>query len=68
MNIAIVGYGKMGKEIENLALARNHQIILVVDKHNSVQLLQGDLTNIDVAIEFSTPESAFQNIQSLIRK
>lgn len=66
MNIAIIGYGKMGKEIEKMALARNHQILWIVDKENSDQLLTRDLNDIDVAIEFSTPESAFFNISNLI--
>ena len=67
MNIAIVGYGKMGKEIEKMALARNHLIKLIVDQENSELLETGDLSKIDVAIEFSTPDAAFTNIRNLVQ-
>ena len=63
MNIAIVGYGKMGKEIEKLAQERNHSVILRIDEHNSKSLNKDDFKNVDVAIEFSSPDSAFSNIK-----
>lgn len=62
MNIAIIGYGKMGKEIEKVAIQRNHQVKLIVDKANESSFVADNLKNIDVAIEFSTPDSAFYNI------
>ncbi len=62
MNIAIIGYGKMGKEIEKIALERNHQVGLVIDENNVNNITQEDFKNIDVAIDFSIPESAFKNI------
>lgn len=61
MNIAIIGYGKMGKTIERIALKRNHscQIIARDTNLNSIQ-------KPDVAIEFSVPEAAFQNIKNML--
>ena len=62
MKIALLGYGKMGKEIEKTALERNHQISLVIDISNLKELTVENLGKADVAIDFSTPGSAFQNI------
>mgnify|MGYP006282952077 CR=1 FL=1 len=62
MNIAIIGYGKMGREIEKIARSRNHQIGLVIDQENMDDLHADNLQEIDVAIEFSAPEAAFENI------
>ncbi len=61
MNIAIIGYGKMGKEIETLAIQRGHKIRLIIDKHNLLELNDKNLEEIDVAIEFTTPETAYDN-------
>jgi len=62
MNIAILGYGKMGKEIEKIALERNHKVLLIIDIENQSDLTREDLLNIDVAIDFSIPDSAYSNI------
>ncbi len=62
MNIAIIGYGKMGKEIEKIAKERNHNINLIIDVNNISDLNSENFKNIDVAIEFSTPETATDNI------
>jgi len=62
MNIALIGYGKMGKEIEQIAISRGHKIILKVDINNAATYTEKDLQTADVAIEFSTPESAVNNI------
>lgn len=62
MNIALIGYGKMGKEIEQIALSRQHKIVLKVDVNNSDTFTIDELKKADVAIEFSTPESAVKNI------
>jgi 4-hydroxy-tetrahydrodipicolinate reductase len=62
MNIALIGYGKMGKEIEKIALSRGHIITLKVDAHNASSFSLNELKKADVAIEFSTPESAINNI------
>lgn len=61
MKIAIIGYGKMGKEIEQIAVSRGHSIVLKVDKDNQLNYIE-ELKNADVAIEFSTPDSALTNI------
>ena len=62
MRIAIIGYGKMGKEIEKLAIERGHSIGLIIDKDDLIKLSSENLKNIDVAIEFTTPDSAYHNI------
>jgi 4-hydroxy-tetrahydrodipicolinate reductase len=62
MNIAIFGYGRMGKEIEQIALDRGHVVLLKVDENNLNSITAKEFENIDVAIEFSVPESAFSNI------
>ncbi len=62
MKIAIIGYGKMGKEIEQIAVSRGHTIVLTVNKSNLNTYSLEDLKKADVAIEFSTPQSAVTNI------
>ncbi|MBN2480397.1 MAG: 4-hydroxy-tetrahydrodipicolinate reductase [Bacteroidales bacterium] len=62
MNIALLGYGKMGKEIEKTALQRNHQIVLVIDVNNLGDLTVNNLKKADAAVDFSTPASAYNNI------
>lgn len=62
MNIAILGYGKMGREIEKISLERNHKIPLIIDIDNQSELTTENLSSIDVAIDFSIPESAWSNI------
>jgi|TARA_B100000780_G_scaffold65167_1_gene42767 4-hydroxy-tetrahydrodipicolinate reductase len=62
MNIAILGYGKMGKEIEQISTERGHKIIYKIDKDSIIQ----DLNGVDVAINFSTPQSAFKNISNAL--
>ncbi|SVA22499.1 uncharacterized protein METZ01_LOCUS75353 [marine metagenome] len=59
MKIAILGYGKMGKEIEKISLERGHDIIFKIDKDSKVENIKGA----DVAINFSTPDSAVKNIE-----
>ena len=62
MKIALIGYGKMGKTIDQLAQAAGHEVILRIDVHNSQDLQAASLSQADVAIEFTRPESAFNNI------
>ncbi len=62
MNIALIGYGKMGKEIEAIALSRGHTIILKVSSENATTYSVEELKKADVAIEFSTPEAVVRNI------
>lgn len=61
MNIALIGYGKMGKAIEEIALERGHSIIAVANSENPLHSL--DLSKIDVAIEFTKPDLAVDHIQ-----
>ncbi len=61
MNIALIGYGQMGKEIEKIAMERGHNISLIIDKDNKADLNSENLTKVDVAIEFSRPEIAVDN-------
>jgi len=62
MKIAILGYGKMGKEIEKIALDRKHKITLIIDINNLNDFTVDNLKKAEVAIDFSTPESAYTNI------
>ncbi|WP_445956466.1 4-hydroxy-tetrahydrodipicolinate reductase [Yeosuana sp.] len=62
MKIALLGYGKMGKTIEQIAIQRGHQIILTVDKDDD----DYDITKADVAIDFSIPTVAYNNISNCI--
>jgi 4-hydroxy-tetrahydrodipicolinate reductase len=64
MQIAIIGYGKMGREIELAALERGHDVILKIDKDNRGDLDPAQLGKADVAIEFTTPETAFENVKA----
>ena len=66
MNIALIGYGRMGHEIEAAALKRGHVFRLVIDLDNQDDLCAEKLSDVDVAIEFSTPEAAFENISKCL--
>ncbi|MCM4169004.1 4-hydroxy-tetrahydrodipicolinate reductase [Arenibacter antarcticus] len=59
MNIALFGYGKMGKMIEQIALNRNHKIVAKID----LDTTEINFSDIDVAIDFSMPSAAFDNIK-----
>jgi len=63
MKIAILGYGKMGMEIEKIALSRGNEIVLKIGIENLGDLTEENLKKADVAIEFSTPDTAYNNIQ-----
>jgi 4-hydroxy-tetrahydrodipicolinate reductase len=62
MNIALLGYGKMGKAIEEIAIQKGHQIVLRINDLNLEDLTKENITKADVAIEFTNPESAASNI------
>ena len=64
MNIALIGYGRMGKEIEKNAIERGHKIGLIIDLDNKEQLTTENLKGIDVAIEFTIPVSAISNYKT----
>lgn len=61
MNIALIGYGKMGHEIEKIALERGHTIVSIIDMNNTEEFDSPAFRSADVAIEFSTPATAFDN-------
>lgn len=61
MKIALIGYGKMGKTIEQIALSRGHQIVSIVDINNPEEFYSDNFKSADVAIEFTTPATAFDN-------
>jgi 4-hydroxy-tetrahydrodipicolinate reductase len=63
MKIAILGYGKMGRIIEKFATERGHDIVLKINIENIQDLTIDNLQKADVAIDFSTPDSALSNIE-----
>lgn len=62
MKIALIGYGKMGQAIDAIATAKGHEIIIRVDVNSQHLLEKEHLEKADVAIEFTTPETAYSNI------
>ena len=66
MRIALIGYGKMGKAIEEIAVQRGHTIVLKIDQPNIHELTPANLKLADVAIEFTGPHSAFENVKTCI--
>ena len=66
MNVAIIGYGKMGHEIEKILVQRGHTVGLIIDQENIADLNAEHLAGIDVAIEFTTPQTAYSNIRTTI--
>ena len=66
MNIAILGYGRMGHEIEAAAVKRGHIVRLIIDMDNQDDLCAEKLSDVDVAIEFSLPEAAFENVSKCL--
>ena len=61
MKIALIGYGKMGKEIEKIAIARGHEIVSIIDIDNQQDFESDAFKSADVAIEFTNPMVAYQN-------
>ncbi|MFM6993522.1 MAG: 4-hydroxy-tetrahydrodipicolinate reductase [Sediminibacterium sp.] len=66
MKIALIGYGKMGKAIEAVALQKGHQVVLKIDVSNAEEFTQANADKADVAIEFTGPHSAVKNILQCI--
>ena len=66
MNIALIGYGKMGKEIEEVAIQRGHQILLKITSANTQDFIKVNFEQIDAAIEFTAPAVAFENVKKCI--
>ncbi len=66
MRIMLIGYGKMGKTIEQIALKRGHTVPVIIDVNNGADLKNYTSKDVDAAIEFTQPESAFLNIKQCI--
>ncbi len=66
MKIALIGYGKMGKAIEEIALTKGHEIVLKIDVLNNHEFTKENIQKADVAIEFTGPHSAFENVKKCI--
>ena len=64
MNIALIGYGKMGHFIEQVARRRGHEIVCIIDRDNTSDFRAPAFAQADVAIEFSTPATAEANIRA----
>lgn len=67
MKIALIGYGKMGKAIEEIAVQRGHEIVLKIDIDNATDFNAENISNADVAIEFTGPGSAFDNVMKCLQ-
>lgn len=67
MKIALIGYGKMGKEIEKIAMDRGHEIVSRIDISSSDSFDDSSFKSADVAIEFTRPEAAFENYQNCFK-
>ncbi len=66
MRIALIGYGKMGKAIEEIALHRGHEIVIKIDQPNLHEFTKENLAKAEAAIEFTSPHSAKENVQKLL--
>jgi len=66
MKIALIGYGKMGKAIETIALEKGHEIVLKIDVTNLAEMTAENLQKADAAIEFTGPHSAVENITNCL--
>ena len=61
MKIALIGYGKMGHMIEEIARSRGHEIVSIIDVDNREDFQSEAFRSADVAIEFTTPTAAYAN-------
>lgn len=68
MKIALIGYGKMGKAIEQIALSRGHEIVAIVDCGTGVQIDSEEFRSAEVAIEFTVPSAAEQNVRQALKQ
>ena len=67
MRIALVGYGKMGHAIEQIALQRGHEVVLKISSSNRHELNADNLKSVDVVIEFTKPEAAQENVITCLK-
>lgn len=68
MKIALIGYGKMGRAIERIALDRGHEIVSIIDLDNLSDFDSENFANAEAAIEFTTPATAAENVKRAVRK
>lgn len=66
MKLALIGYGKMGKAIEEIATTRGHQAVLRIQSSNLQDFTPANLSRADVAIEFTNPHSAYENVKKCL--
>jgi len=66
MKIALIGYGKMGKAIEEIAVNRGHEVVLKIDEYNLADFNKKNMSTADVAIEFTGPHSAYDNVKKTL--
>lgn len=68
MKVVILGYGRMGKEVEAILLERGHVVAGIVDENNEAQLSSLTKESVDVVVEFTRPDVAFQNVAACIKQ
>jgi 4-hydroxy-tetrahydrodipicolinate reductase len=68
MKLALIGYGKMGKAIHEIATQRGHEVVLIIDLQNAADLTPENLKKADVVIEFTTPHTAFSNVSTCLQQ
>ena len=66
MQIALIGYGKMGKAIEQIAVHRGHEVVLKIDEYNLADFTKQNVSRAEVAIEFTGPHSAYDNVKKCL--
>lgn len=66
MKCAIIGHGKMGREIERILAERGHSVVLIIDENNASELTAENLAGVDVAFEFTTPNTALHNVRTVL--
>ena len=66
MKIALIGYGKMGRAIEEIAINRGHEIVLKIDEYNLADFNKNNIATANVAIEFTGPHSAYDNVKKAL--
>ena len=66
MKIALIGYGKMGHMIEEVAMERGHEIVLKIHIDNTEEFTKENMAAADAAIEFTGPDSAYENVKKCI--
>ncbi len=66
MKCAIIGHGKMGREIERILAERGHSVVLVIDEANAEELTAENLKGVDVCFEFTTPATATENVRKVL--